>query len=199
MQNDDIKYAGFWRRMAASFLDLPFFIPNFLIISYLEGISPLLAGLSFILAQVYVYAYTLGLTYRYGGTIGKLAIGIRIRPADGGELTWSNVWRRSAVDMLLAIVIIASEIFGMTRIDFPTYAAAGILARSDIMNAAIPWLPTIGLLYMMWMASEFVVLMTNRRRRALHDFIAGTVVVVVRRQSATQVNPRAVLPVSGEA
>jgi uncharacterized RDD family membrane protein YckC len=31
-----------------------------------------------------------------------------------------------------------------------------------------------------WTSSELVVILLNRRRRALHDFIAGTVVVRVR-------------------
>jgi uncharacterized RDD family membrane protein YckC len=44
------------------------------------------------------------------------------------------------------------------------------------------FLPVTWLLYFYfaWLASEFIVLLLNRRRRALHDFIAGTVVVVAR-------------------
>jgi uncharacterized RDD family membrane protein YckC len=52
--------------------------------------------------------------------------------------------------------------------------------RATLLEAAVPWLAWGNAFYFAWLGSEFVVLLLNRRRRALHDFIAGTVVVVAR-------------------
>jgi uncharacterized RDD family membrane protein YckC len=37
-----------------------------------------------------------------------------------------------------------------------------------------------------WIFSEFVVLLTNKKRRALHDFMAGT--VVIRKESLNKLS-----------
>jgi uncharacterized RDD family membrane protein YckC len=48
------------------------------------------------------------------------------------------------------------------------------------MEKREPILIAYGLVSNAWTLSELVVLMLNRRRRALHDFIAGTVVIRTR-------------------
>src|SRR4051812_3955048 len=98
----DMKYAGFWRRLGASLVDAVVFIPNYFILTYLEGISRPAAIFAVLFGQTLYFTYTLYLTHGYGGTLGKLALGVRVQPSDGGLLTWHHVWRRSAVDMLLA-------------------------------------------------------------------------------------------------
>jgi uncharacterized RDD family membrane protein YckC len=39
------------------------------------------------------------------------------------------------------------------------------------------WHKLLDWLHQIWIWSEFAVLLTNKRKRALHDFIAGTVVI----------------------
>jgi uncharacterized RDD family membrane protein YckC len=58
------------------------------------------------------------------------------------------------------------------------YFAVSFKERSDLLTAAQPaWSGPLELAWNVWIWGEFIVLMTNRKRRALHDFIAGTVVV----------------------
>ena len=179
----EIKYAGFWRRLAAGLVDGLVFLPNVFILPRLEGVSVPAAIFAFLFGQTCYYVYTLLLTHRYGGTLGKLALGIRVRPVDGGELTWRHVLRRSAVDMVISVMMIFTMIIGVTRVEFSAFAAADSIARSQMINNVVPWWAALNFTYMGWLASEFVVIMLNRRRRALHDFIAGTVVIVVRRST----------------
>ena len=42
------------------------------------------------------------------------------------------------------------------------------------------WVVATDCVYNAWLASEIVSVLFNKRRRALHDFIAGTVVIVDR-------------------
>jgi uncharacterized RDD family membrane protein YckC len=46
-----------------------------------------------------------------------------------------------------------------------------------------------------WIWIELIVMLTNRRRRALHDFIAGT--VVIRRRVEALQTPEQALPPDG--
>ena len=177
----DIKYAGFWQRVGASLIDGLVFLPNILIVTTVEGLSQTAAVLAALLGPAVYYAYVLPLTFRYGGTLGKLALGMRVQPADGGPLTWRHVWRRSAVDMIASSLLITSTLVGLSKVPFATYAAAGWMERPELLTTAVPWMSWLNGAYMVWLFSEFLVIMTNRRRRALHDFIAATVVVVVRR------------------
>jgi uncharacterized RDD family membrane protein YckC len=48
----------------------------------------------------------------------------------------------------------------------------GLLSQKTVsINEVLDWL------YLIWTVSELVVLLMNEKRRALHDFIAGTVVI----------------------
>ena len=44
-------------------------------------------------------------------------------------------------------------------------------------DLAPSWFKPVQIFQQIWIWSEFIVLLTNRKRRAIHDFIAGTVVV----------------------
>jgi uncharacterized RDD family membrane protein YckC len=177
------RYAGFWRRLGAGVADLLLFLPVSYLLYRLDGLSRPAAVASAVLGQALYYAYVLPLTLRYGGTLGKLALGIRVRPVNGGRLLWRHVWRRSAVDFVASSVLVAGTLVGLSRVPFDAYSAATWSARFELLERAVPWFTLANNVWLAWIASEFVVMMLNRRRRALHDFIAGTVVVVAQRST----------------
>jgi uncharacterized RDD family membrane protein YckC len=52
------------------------------------------------------------------------------------------------------------------------------MERAQMVMAHAPaWYVTFSILQQVWMWSEVVVVLFNKRKRALHDFIAGTVVI----------------------
>jgi uncharacterized RDD family membrane protein YckC len=52
------------------------------------------------------------------------------------------------------------------------------MERGDMVMEHVPaWYATISILQQVWIYSEVVVVLFNKRKRALHDFIAGTVVI----------------------
>jgi len=175
------RYAGFWRRLAAGLTDVLLFLPVTYLLYVLDGLSRPAAVAAAVLGQASYYAYVLPMTLRYGGTLGKLAVGARVRAADGMRLTWRHVWRRSAVDMAASTAIVVGTLVALGRVPFEAYSAAGWSARLELVEGAVPWYAVANNVYLAWLASEFLVIMLNRRRRALHDFVAGTVVVVAAR------------------
>jgi hypothetical protein len=69
-------------------------------------------------------------------------------------------------------------LWALVLVDPREYTSAGFLQRQHLLASYFPWwyqLIIIG--QQVWLWSEVVILLLNRRKRALHDFIAGTVVV----------------------
>ena len=58
------------------------------------------------------------------------------------------------------------------------YFALGYQERGQRRSELAPsWLSWVTILMNIWIWGEFVVMLTNKKRRAVHDFMAGTVVV----------------------
>lgn len=82
--------------------------------------------------------------------------------------------------MSAALITVALE---MTDAE---YFSMGWQERTLYMIKQTPsWYNVANLAMNIWIWSEFIIMLTNKKRRALHDFIAGTVVI---HKEATQEN-----------
>ncbi len=178
VQQPETRYAGFWRRLGAGLIDAVLYTPLFFPVTWLETQSRPAAFLSVILGPALFYFYILAMTARYGATLGKMAVGVRVVPADGTALMWRHVWLRSSVDLVLSGLSVAATLAGLSRVPYAAYRTASWEERSEMVESALPLYPWLMGFYFAWLLSEFVVIFLNRRRRAIHDFIAGTVVIV---------------------
>jgi uncharacterized RDD family membrane protein YckC len=174
-----LPYASFWRRLGAGTVDLivlAFFVTAF------GKVAALSKDTAYVLLPVLwatTASYTVVMHARYGATWGKMLCGIRVIHTDGRSLGWSGAFARSAVDLVftvywLSLVVPATfalppesfrgqswgSLFHTIKQDFP--------ASYDIADWAM----------VIWAWSEFLTMLLNKNRRAIHDFIAGTVVVV---------------------
>ena len=174
--NGEKVYAGFWKRLWAALLDF--------IIIFLSCYIPLRFSLAnrtiFALAwipqiAVCIYVY---LNARFGGTPGKLAVGIKITKPDGTSIGWVEAWKRSSVDLGLASILISLRVIAVLNIDPVQYSTTDYLDRMDLLKKYLPgWSSIVDNISAAWTWSELIVLLLNKRKRALHDFIAGTVVI----------------------
>ena len=66
----------------------------------------------------------------------------------------------------------------MLRIGDAQYNALSFIQKSQYTVEGAPfWYNPLHAIQNIWILSEFIVLLTNQKKRALHDFVAGTVVV----------------------
>jgi uncharacterized RDD family membrane protein YckC len=183
LEIDGIKvYAGFWKRFCASFIDALIIIGvTFPLMKTLDlygsdrSFTIVLSVFRFLLVNMYiVYLHA-----RFGGTFGKLAVGIRVTRPDGNRIGWNQAWRRSSVDIAIALLVLVSEVWAMFQVDWTQVAALGSDERTTRLREVSPlWYRAIDIFYYdVWMYSELFVVLLNRRKRALHDFIGGTVVI----------------------
>jgi uncharacterized RDD family membrane protein YckC len=173
-----MQYAGFWRRFGAFWLDAIFMVPVMALTVWgneharLFQLYWLLPGLAFGLW------FNLYLVKKYGGTPGKLLLDIKITKMDGSDVGYKEASLRYSVlfiSSFLMSVLLIPPLFDMTdqqyfSMDFLTRSAYLVDHSSGLYN-----LTSIAM--QIWIWGEFFVMLTNKKRRALHDFMAGTVVI----------------------
>jgi uncharacterized RDD family membrane protein YckC len=177
-RDNGLHYAGFWRRFGAYWLDFLIFLPAIGVSFWLGEKSRVLSVSSYLPWLVFSTWFHVYLVKRYGGTPGKLMLGIRIARVDGLPVGYRESLLRYSVLFALSTlqsIALAIATLGMSDSE---YLSLSFDARSARMVEIAPsWYQPITILMNVWIWSEFVVMLTNKRRRALHDFMAGTVVV----------------------
>ena len=177
-------YATFSQRFAAMWIDLLVFVPLILVYHSLESVSQRDALVFSILHVALGQAYSIYGHGRFGKTVGKWAMGIRVVRVTGEPLRWREAWLRSAVDLCFAVVTSLGWIATFIAIADSKYYGLGWSARAALRTAHEPaWSVWAAKVSVAWFLSEFVTMLFNKQRRALHDFIAGTVVVSEPRRS----------------
>lgn len=171
-------YVGFWKRFCSIWADCFVLIPFAFLFLWLEGLNRTLAFILVVPSTVLLNFYSIYFNARFGGTLGKLALGIRITKPNGEKIGWKEAWLRSSVDLIFAFVILGLTLWALVLVDPREYTSARLMQRQQLLAACFPWwFPAVSIGQQVWLWSEVVVLLLNRRRRALHDFIAGTVVI----------------------
>ena len=175
-------YASAWKRVLASLIDwtlvslvtlpvgwfddnLPFgfFLPLFTLETFL-----------FVLMSVFCHA-------RWGMTPGKYLLKIRVVRADFSPIGFREAGLRSSVDAVFAALLVAKFIRYVWLFGYPEYQ--GVMGGDRTLDITLsnPWyILLITGLNNMWYMLEVAVMMWNGKRRAPHDFIAGTVMVTGR-------------------
>lgn len=145
------RYSTFWDRFIAGFIDgiaMAMIMIPFAIHSGFEFEPYISLAFTF-----FPFAYTVVLHGLFGKTLGKKIMGLKvIDESETREIGFRQAFLREAVP----IAIVALMLIG---------------SRWIPMEEQVDWIDTI------WYVLEIGSVLTNEKRRALHDFIAGTVVV----------------------
>ena len=172
-------YAGFWCRLGAAIIDMFLWVPIVFLAHKLQSINIPIAVFIVILQAFSFAIYSIYFNLKYGGTIGKLAVGIRITKPNGSRIGAREAILRSSLDLAYGLLFAIFNVYAISKIDATAYlSAASYFERAKLI---MPLFPKISryteLLSNIWYWSEIIVLLLNKRKRALHDYIAGTVVI----------------------
>lgn len=172
------KYAGFWRRFGALLLDFMVFSPIMGLTMYLNHNYRLFHLYYFIPGLFISVLYSIYLVRRYGGTPGKLLMGLRITRVDFSPVGYREAILRHAPEFVLGAISSIAIILASLKMTDKEYLSLSMTLQFKALQDRTPsWNKVIQTTQTIWIWSEFVVLLTNRKKRALHDFIAGTVVI----------------------
>ena len=108
-----IKYAGFWVRFVAYFIDgIILFIPGF-ILSFISGVIIETIGLksleilfSIIISFAIPMLYYCLLTYYKGATYGKMFMGLEVRSVDNQKLPVGKIVIRETIGKIISSIIL---------------------------------------------------------------------------------------------
>jgi uncharacterized RDD family membrane protein YckC len=85
---------------------------------------------------------------------------------------------RSSVDIGYGLLFAFFQVYAIGQVDPDAYLIAGYMERVKLTMPHYPEFSNdMNIFSDVWYCSEMVVLLFNKRKRALHDFIAGTVVI----------------------
>lgn len=175
--NDNI-FAGFGLRLASLLLDMVILVPVILIILHLNSGNLNTYYYTLIPNLLLNLFYNVYLPKKYGGTPGKLIVGIQIIKIDGQPIGWKEAFLRHLVVFLLTIYASISMLSAISQADEATFESLSWLQQSQYLMSLTPILFTVYTWFNnIWTWGELIVLLTNSKKRAAHDYIAGTVIV----------------------
>jgi uncharacterized RDD family membrane protein YckC len=132
-----------------------------------------LAALLVVVESLAWLVYTVVMHARYGQTVGKMVTKVRVVDfRTERSISWNQAWLREGIPMVLSFGFVGWQVF----LILSGRLSPGAVASGEVLtNSEGFWLLTA--LPGLWFAAEVLTMLTNDKRRALHDFIAGTVVV----------------------
>jgi uncharacterized RDD family membrane protein YckC len=161
------KYETFWLRLGAVYVDAIILVP-LLIVSWLLLAHSTLTGIRvawFIVAQCAALVYQIVMHGLYGQTLGKMSCHVIVRDISERPLSMKQAVLRNIFGIALfplgLWVYLPQVIHGASIAGFHRTPAGRVLS----------WLG-VG-----WTVIEVVTLLANEKRRAVHDYIAGSVVI----------------------
>ena len=172
------NFATFWQRLAASGIDRLVFLP-LLLLQVKVGSASKSAALALAIPWVGLrLGYSIYGHGRFGKTIGKWVMGIRVARLTGERIGWREAWLRSSVEVLLATVGVVGWVIALASTADAEYYHVEFSRQLDNVSTHNPfWAVWARELDNWWFWSEIVTMLFNKKRRALHDFIAATIVV----------------------
>jgi uncharacterized RDD family membrane protein YckC len=175
--NDSI-YAGFWRRLGAFLIDLLIIAPITISIFYIQNLHRLNFLFTLVPSYGFYIFYNFYLVKRYEGTPGKRIAKIKIKQKDGKRITWKEVILREIVNLVLSVMGSLAYLIAVLQLSDSTFESLPWLKKSVEISKFYPvWQKPVTWLNNIWIWGEFIILLTNKRKRALHDYIAGTLVI----------------------
>jgi len=174
-----VEYAGFWPRFAALLLDVLIMSPLIAVVWWGEAHFRLFDVYYFLPSSLFGLWYGVYLVRRFGGTPGKRLMKLRIVKVGGNPATYREALLRYLPEWVMGVgCSIAGIMAVLSLTDAEYFAATTFTERSEVMAGAFPsWYNHVVIALEVWVWGEFLVMLTNKKRRAIHDFIAGTVVV----------------------
>lgn len=163
------RYQTFARRIMAVIVDTAVFIPFVIFeIFFISEETPFGFALLWILVPSIIYfCYYIGLHWIYGQTLGKMVARVKVLDLRGSPISFTQSCLREVFYILFEAFHIAIGLYFLQIGLGPISEAESELSSYAIVIAAI------------WGILNVIVCLKSPKNRAVHDMIAGTVVVRV--------------------
>lgn len=142
-----MNYASFWQRFAATWIDVFIVWPLMFIQVWFESLSKT-AAIILVIPMTAVYcAYTIFSHGRFGRTIGKYAMGIRVVRMTGERIGWREAWLRSSIDVVFSVLHVVAALAALATYliqsitESAGHSVGPIFMRFTLLGSSGPRLP----------------------------------------------------------
>jgi uncharacterized RDD family membrane protein YckC len=166
------KYQTVWQRFWAGFVDGLVFLPITLFDDYLSAPTrgPFILISWAIVSYSAYWLYSVSLHARYGQTLGKKAMHIKVM--DAAEERIPSLAQAFLRDSGYIVVNVASMLYFIYVVISHRYVSG--TEQINSLPGKVLAFASLG-----WFLLEIITMLMNSKRRALHDLIANTVVLKV--------------------
>ena len=175
--NPNDRYRTFWPRFWAPGVDSFVLLPIsgvtllFQTTTEMSLVAISLLGLSH---HFLSFSYTVFMHGKYGMTVGKMVCHVKVVDnVTEQPITYKQAIMRDIIPIVLIVLMFVLTVFGFADSMDPVNSSLGANSNSALLVLSM----ITGSIMMLWFLAEVITMLTNPKRRALHDFIAGTVVV----------------------
>ena len=171
------RYGTFWQRAGSAAVD------GLVLYPLTVGLRAMHPGRAeaflSILVPALFWLYEVGTLGRWGQTVGKMVMGVQVRRTDFRPVGYRVALLRCAVTILIGCAFIGSEVRLAGSVPPEILQAIPFECLSVFAAHFLPGQSFLTFFWAssVWGAAELVTMLFHPRRRAVHDLIAGTVVI----------------------
>jgi len=172
-----VEYAGFWKRTLALLVDTAVLLPVALLNIWSRYESRGVAMVSAILLCLVSSTYCVVLHGLFGQSIGKMVVGLKVEQVGGGRLTWKGTLLRFSPVLAIYIIAGAGAAYSIKSIPHDLFMLASYTQKARLVRThKPPWAQLSNQVFLLWCCADAVVLGASKQKRAIHDFMGGTIV-----------------------
>jgi len=166
------RYSTFAPRFWAGEVDYCVLLPiSFVTAAIFSMDVPKVVIMIFLVLESFAWIiYVVVMHAKYGQTVGKMVTKVRVVDFHTEKsISWYQSLLRESIPAVLNLVFIGYVIWNL--------ATGDAKANIDSLSASSTSFWVLMSLPFFWFLAEVLTMLTNEKRRALHDLIAGTVIV----------------------
>ncbi len=137
------------------------------------SVHTIVVAVVLILQELAQLLYTVAMHGLYGQTVGKMITQVRVVDyRTEGPISWRQAWLREGIAFVFGFAVLGWKVVHVVN-----GAMDPKLLLTDDPSKLGSGYGLLMSLPLLWFVVEVLTMLTNEKRRALHDLIAGTVVV----------------------
>lgn len=176
----EMIYASFWRRLCAHAIDVAVLLPIMALLYAPSVVSQSLAICLIPVQGLLYFLYTLYLHGKSGQTLGKRWLKIRVLTPSGSAIGFTLSARRNIIIFFQSLPWIFGTMIAISRVPIDQYYALHGHAYTLLEQSLRPeWYASAYMIMGAIAIPEIVAVLSTKKKQSLHDFVGGTVVVLV--------------------
>lgn len=169
-----VTYGGFWPRLGALFLDgLILGLPS-MGLSYFNVVNWKSSAILIIISLVGV-VYKPFMEFQYGATLGKMALDLRVVNLNFQKASFTEIFLRNIFNMASGIFSLVTSVIIFNSMEFQRltgYMEFNTLVANQRGSSMVQGI------YVLILIIELICVVSDKQKRALHDRIGKTYVIV---------------------